>query len=189
MMKYEFIIVLLGLFFLISCGSRKKEQSQAIDSMRTLSIDSVQLRKLSSVNDSLYALLDRSPQDLSSIFGTPKSVTGERYINVYNNDIDSVISVEYDSLSISLYYASAQKRFLLIDAEFRNNAFIHLYGFHVGDSDSMVIHSIGLPYKSAIDSTGVKAIIYEFGEVAESYIHFHFKDSKLIDILYQPYLD
>jgi hypothetical protein len=110
-------------------------------------------------------------------------------MNIHNNNSDSVYAIEFDSASISLYYASAQKRFLLISAELQNNSLIHILGLRLGDSDSSVIKAIGLPCKSETDSTGVNAIIYALGEVAESCTQFHFKDSKLIKVLFQPYLD
>jgi hypothetical protein len=159
------------------------------DSAGTTIVNSARSRSLSRFNDSLYTLFAKSPKELPAILGIPKKMKCEQYINIHNGDIDSVYAIEFDSASISLYYVSAQKRFLLISAELQNNSLIHILGLHLGDSDSSVIKAIGLPYKSETDSTGVIAIIYESGEVAESYTQFHFKDSKLIKVLFQPYLD
>jgi hypothetical protein len=187
-MPYKLMIVFLGICVLSSCSNQKKEEAQTVDSTDTAISVTLQQSKLIRFNDSLYYLFNKSPKELTSTLGKPKKSECEQVVNIHDGNIDTTYQLDFDSVSISLYYVSAQKQFLLGSVEVRNNSLLHILGLQLGAPDTTVIRTIGLSYKSVTDSTGMDILVYELGE-ANSYTEFHFKDSKLIRMLYLPYLD
>ena len=179
----------MGICIFSSCSNQDKKHAQNIDSADISITDSIRNSKLAHFNDSLYNLFAKSPQELSSFLGEPKKLEIKQFVNIHNGDADTIYHIDFDSISVSLYYINAQKRYLIGSVELRNDSFLNILGFHLGIPDTTVRNTIGMPNKYEKDSTGTNIFIYELGEIAESYTEFYFKDSKLIRVLYLPYLD
>ena len=188
-MRFKLIMTLIGIFVLSSCSNQEKEQVQPIRSMDKINTDSLRQSKLFQFTDSLDHLFTKSPKELINIFGTPKEYRSEQVVNIHDGNIDTTYQLNFDSISVFLYYVSAQKRFLLECVEVKANSLIQILKFSLGSPEAKIINTLDLPFKSEIDSTGIKVLFYELGEIANSYTQFHLKDSKLIRVIYQPYLD
>jgi hypothetical protein len=188
-MPYKLIIAFLGICILSSCSNQKNEQEQKADSTDISVTNSLRRQRLNQFNDSLYNLFEKSPEELISVFGKPKKSESRLFTNIHNGEIDTIYHLNFDSVSVTLYYTSTQKRYLVGSVEVRNNSLLNILGFNLGVHDTTVINTIGLSDGSEIDSTGVDIFTYRLGRIAESYTQFYFRDSKLIGVTYLPYLD
>jgi len=187
--SFKLIIAFMGICILSSCTNQEKEQKQKIDSNEIAITNSLRQQKLSQFNDSLYLLFEKSPEELTSVFGSPKKKESRLFTNIHDGEIDTVYHLDFDSVSAILYYASSQKRYLVGSVEVRSNSLLNIMGFNLGVYDTTVTNTIGLSDEFEIDSTGVDIFTYKLGEIAESYTQFCFKDSKLIKVIYLPYFD
>jgi hypothetical protein len=188
-MPYKLIIVFLGICILSSCSNQKNEQEQKADSTDISVTNSLRRQRLNQFNDSLYLLFEKSPEELISVFGKPKKSESRLFTNIHNGEIDTIFHLNFDSVTVTLYYASTQKRYLVGSVEVQNNSLLNILGFHLGAHDTTVVNTIGLSDGSEIDSTGMDIFTYKLGRIAESYTQFYFRDSKLIRVTYLPYLD
>jgi hypothetical protein len=186
---FRFIVLYLIACFLSSCSNQKDKQEQKADSIDIEMAHSLRQQKLKHFNDSLYSIFEKSPQKLISIYGKPKKSEIREFENVHNGEIDTVYNLDFDTVSVILYYASSQKRYLVGKVDVYSNSLLDIIGFYIDAPDTMVVNSIGLANQAEIDSSGVDIFTYKLGDIAESYTQFHFKDSKLIKVVYLPYFD
>jgi len=188
-MSYKLIIAFFGICILSSCSNQKNDQEQKADSIEAAITNSLRRQKLTQFNDSLYILFEKSPGELIRTFGNPKKSENRLFTNIHNGETDTIYHLDFDSVSVILYYASTQKRYFVGSVEVRNNSLLDILGFYPGIHDTTVMNTIGLSDGSEIDSTGTNIFTYKMGEIAESYTQFYFRDSKLIRVIYLPYLD
>jgi hypothetical protein len=188
-MSYKLLVSLLGICVLLSCSNQKNKQEIKADSTDISMTNSLSRQKLIQFNDSLYLLFEKSPDELTAIFGNPKKSESRIFTNIHNGEIDTIYHLNFDSVSVTLYYASTQKRYLVGSVEVRNNSLLNILGFKLSVYDTTVINTIGLSDGSEIDSTGTDIFTYKLGKIAESYTQFYFRDSKLTKVIYLPYLD
>ena len=186
---FKFIVVSIIACFLSSCSNQKDKQDQKADSIDIETAHTLRQQKLRSFNDSLYSIFEKSPQELISIYGKPKKSEIREFENVHNGEIDTVYDLDFDTVSVLLYYASSQKRYLVGKVETSSNSLLNIIGFYLDSPDTMVVNSIGLANQAEIDSSGIDIFTYKSGDIAECYTQFHFKDSKLIKVVYLPYFD